>query len=162
MEPGTADAPDGSAGNANLGSVPQLSRPRRKAAAKAPPSALRAQLDALFRDTAACAEAARRWSDGPGRLWRDALPAQAGAAAALEHLSMHTALMQVMNWLLDPEHAGAIVGTRAFTPTPLPPLPADHPIRSTEGRIVAETSRALQSRAITLAAAHPLPAQDQP
>jgi hypothetical protein len=121
---------------------------------------LRAQLDALFRDTAACAEAARRWSDGPGRLWRDSLSPQDGAAAAIEHLAIHTALMQAMNWLLDPDHAGPVAGVKPFAAAPPPPLPADHPIRATDARIVAETSRAITQRAIALAAAHPLLPQE--
>ncbi len=157
-EPGGAGVPEGGAGNINLGSVPTLSRARKK---PAPPQArLRPLIEALFRDTAACAEAARRWSDGPGRLWRDTLPPQAGAAAALEHLAMHTRLMQVMNWLLDPEHSGPAGGVKLFPHDPPTPLPDDHPIRHTDGLAVAQTSRAIFARAIALAAAHPLPPED--
>ncbi len=113
-------------------------------------------MEALFRDTAACAEAARRWSDGPGRLWRDALPPQLGTAAALEHLALHTRLMQVMNWLLDPAHYADMTGVTPFAADLPPPLPADHPIRQTEGTMLADTSRALVARAAALAAAHPI------
>ena len=117
---------------------------------------LRPALEALFRDTAACAEAARRWSDGPGRLWRDALDPEPGAQAALEHLSIHTRLMQVMNWLLAPAHNGAPVALLPFDHPAPPPLPADHPIRTVEGLTLAQTSRALHARAAALAAAHPI------
>lgn len=149
--------PDDSAGNTNLGSLKPVSRGRRKP----PPPKLRPLMDALFRDTAAAAEAARRWSDGPGRLWREGLDPQAGAAAALEHLNIHTRLMQVMNWLLDPAHNGArgslLNGVKPFDHPASPALSDDHPIRHVEGLKLAEASRALHARAAALALAHPIP-----
>lgn len=113
-------------------------------------------MDALFRDTAAAAEAARRWLDGPGRLWREGLGPEAGAAAALEHLGLHTRLMQVMTWLLHPAHHGAPAGLLPFDHSPPAPLPADHPIRAVEGATLADASRALHARAAALAASHPV------
>ena len=119
-------------------------------------------LNALFRDTAAAAEAARRWSDGPGRLWRESLPPEAGALAALEHLNIHTRLMQVMNWLLHPAHNGAPRGVQPFDHPSCPPLAVDHPIRGVEGVKLAEACRALHARAAALAAALPvLPDDDE-
>jgi hypothetical protein len=59
--PGGADAPSGSLGNVNLGSVGAVSR-GRKSRRVVP---LRDHLDALYRDTIAVSEAARRWFDGP-------------------------------------------------------------------------------------------------
>jgi|JI8StandDraft_2_1071088.scaffolds.fasta_scaffold06017_3 hypothetical protein len=153
---GIAD-PDDGAGNTNLGSLKPVSRGRRKPA----PPRLRPLLDALFRDTAAAAEAARRWSDGPGRLWRESLPPEAGTAAALEHLNIHTRLMQVMNWLLQPAHNGAVSGVQPFDHPACPPLADGHPIRTVEGVKLAEASRALHARAAALAAAHPIAPDDE-
>jgi hypothetical protein len=158
LEPGRAGVPEGGAGNENLGSVPAVSRGRKKSAPAQPK--LPPQIEALFRDTAACAEAARRWSDGPGRLWRDSLPPQPGAVAAMEHLAMHTRLMQVMNWLLDPDHNAPIAGVKPFPHAATAALPDDHPIRHTDGLAVAQTSRTIFARAIALAAAHPLATED--
>jgi Protein of unknown function (DUF1465) len=155
----SAVAPDdGDSGNANLGSLKPVSRGRGRTKAATPK--LRPLVDALFRDTAACAEAARRWSDGPGRLWRETLGPDAGARAALEHLAIHTRLMQVMNWLLEPAHDKTPSALLPFAHPAPPPLPADHPIRSVEGLTLAQTSRALHGRAAALAAAHPIKASE--
>jgi hypothetical protein len=160
-----AGAPEGNAGNTNLGSLPPVSRGAAGKRAKPSTPKLRPLMSALFRDTAAAAEAARRWSDGPGRLWREALAPQAGAAAALEHLNIHTRLMQVMNWLLHPAHDGAqgelLKGVKPFDHPACPALPDDHPIRSVDGIKLAEASRALHARAAALAAAHPIPPESE-
>jgi hypothetical protein len=150
-----------SAGNANLGSLQPVSRGGAGKRARPAQPRLRPLLDALFRDTAAAAEAARRWSDGPGRLWREGLGPEDGAAAALEHLNIHTRLMQVMNWLLDPAHDGRLKGVKPFDHAACPPLADAHPIRAVEGVKLAEASRALHARAAALAAAHPLPDENE-
>ena len=115
---------------------------------------LRDQLDVLYHDTIAASEAARRWFDGPGRLWREELPPQPGLAAAMEGLGVTTRLLAVMNWLLDPVHDGEVnvVGPVAC-PLP-PPLPADHPLLNTQGGPIALASRQLLARAHQLASQH--------
>lgn len=158
--PGEPGAPEGGPGNANLGSLKPVSRGRRAPRAKPAPPALEPQIEALFRDTAAAAEALRRWTDGPGRLWREGLPPEAGATAALEHLRLHTALMQVMSWLLRPAHQGTLRGVEPFDHEAPPPLSTSHPIRAVEGVRLAEAARALHARATALAAKHPI--EDQP
>jgi hypothetical protein len=149
--PGEPRAPEGSAGNANLGSMKPVSRAAARGRRKPVPAALRPQLDALFRDTTAAAEALRRWVDGPGRLWREGLAPEAGARVALEHLCIHTGLMQVMNWLLHPAHHGDAVTVGPFDQPPPGPLPPDHPIRAVEGLSLSEAVRALHARAAAIA-----------
>ena len=114
----------------------------------------RYQLDALYHDTIAASEAARRWFDGPGRLWQDDLAPQPGLAAAMEALGVTTRLLAVMNWLVDPAHDGAVtqVGPVAC-PLP-PPLPADHPLLATEGAGIVLASRQILARAHQIASAH--------
>ena len=115
---------------------------------------LRDHLDALYRDTIAVSEAARRWFDGPGRLWREELPPQPGLAAALEALGVSTRLLSVMNWLLQPAHDGAVT-VLAPIDCPLPPsLPTDHPLLATDGGAIALASRQILARAHQLAADH--------
>lgn len=150
--PGGADAQgnvaSGGVGNANLGSVNRDSRAavsRGRTRRRSAP--LRSHLDALYHDTIAVSEAARRWFDGPGRLWREELPPQPSLAAAMEALGVTTRLLSVMNWLLRPAHDGdvAVVGP---IDCPLPPaLPADHPLLATEGGSIALASRQLLDRA---------------
>jgi hypothetical protein len=148
--PGGVDAPSGSVGNTNLGSLGAVSR-GRKSRPKLP---ARDHLDALYRDTIAVSEAARRWFDGPGRLWREELPAALRLAASLEALGVSTRLLGVMNWLMEPAHDAdmPVLGPVAC-PLP-PPLPADHPLLATKGGPIALASRQLLARAHQLAADH--------
>jgi hypothetical protein len=148
--PGGADAPSGSVGNVNLGSVGAVSR-GRKARRVVP---LRDHLDALYRDTIAVSEAARRWFDGPGRLWREELPPQPRLAASMEALGVSTRLLAVMNWLLDPRHDGAVTVLGPIGCPELPLLPADHPLLATDGGPIAQASRQLLARAHQLARDH--------
>jgi hypothetical protein len=147
---GAAEAPSGGVGNLNLGSVATVSR-GRKPRAKLP---LRDHLDALYRDTIAVSEAARRWFDGPGRLWQEELLPQPRLAASLEALGVTTRLLDVMNWLLAPAHDGDVASVLPMaTPEPLP-LPADHPLLATAGGPIALASRDLLARAHRLAHMH--------
>ncbi|MEI6487217.1 MAG: DUF1465 family protein [Sphingomonadales bacterium] len=134
------------AGNANLGS---LTLAARRGGAR--PS-LRDAMDALYADTIVVSEAARRWLDGPGLAWREALPPEAALAAALECLGVTTRLLAVMNWLLDPaRQADPPVLQAIACPLP-PPLPDDHPMRADEaGGPIVMASRDLLARAHRLA-----------
>jgi Protein of unknown function (DUF1465) len=160
--PGGADAPSGGVGNANLGSLGADSRGRkshRPLAQRKQLVSLRDQLDVLYRDTIAASEAARRWFDGPGRLWREELPPQPALAAAMEALGVTTRLLAVMNWLLNPAHDGpahdGVVTQVGPIDCPLPPpLPADHPLLATDGAPIALASRQILARAHHLANAH--------
>jgi len=115
---------------------------------------LRDHLDALYRDTIAVSEAARRWFDGPGRLWREELPPQPRLAASMEALDVSTRLLAVMNWLLDPRHDGEVTALGPIDCPELPLLPADHPLLATDGGPIAQASRQLLARAHTLARDH--------
>lgn len=115
---------------------------------------LRGQLDVLYHDTIAASEAARRWFDGPGRLWREDLPPQPGLAAAMEGLGVTTRLLAVMNWLLDPAHDGDVTLVGPVTCPLPPPLPADHPLLATEGGPIVIASRQILARAHQLANQH--------
>jgi hypothetical protein len=146
--PGGADAPSGSVGNVNLGSVGAVSR-GRKSRRVVP---LRDHLDALYRDTIAVSEAARRWFDGPGRLWREELPPQPRLAASMEALEVSTRLLAVMNWLLRPDHYGEVTVLGPIDCPEPAPLPADHPLLATDGGPIALASRKVLARAHQLAA----------
>jgi hypothetical protein len=153
--PGDAALPTGT-GNVALGSLSPAARARR--ARRAVP--LRDQMDALYHDTIRISEAARRWFDGPGRLWREELPPEPALAAALECLAVTTRLLGVMNWLLHPQHqsddpAEPLLALQPV-PCPLPqPLPADHPLLSDDGGgPIVRASREVLARAHTLANAH--------
>jgi hypothetical protein len=148
--PGGADAPSGSVGNFNLGSVGAVSR-GRKARRVVP---LRDHLDVLYRDTIAVSEGARRWFDGPGRLWREELPPQPRLAASMEALEVSTRLLAVMNWLLDPKHDGEVTVLGPIDCPEPAPLPTDHPLLATDGGPIAQASRQLLARAHTLARDH--------
>lgn len=115
---------------------------------------LRDHLDALYRDTIAVSEAARRWFDGPGRLWREELPPEPGLAASLEALGVTTRLLSVMNWLLQPGHDGDVTVVGPIDCPQPPALPADHPLLATEGGAIAQASRQILARAHQLAADH--------
>jgi Protein of unknown function (DUF1465) len=148
--PGGADAPSGSVGNVNLGSVGAVSRGRKSRRVHP----LRDHLDVLYHDTIAVSEAARRWFDGPGRLWREELPHEPRLAAAMEALGVTTRLLGVMNWLLEPAHDGEVTKVGPIN-CPLPPaLAADHPLLVTDGGQIALASRQLLARAHQLAADH--------
>lgn len=144
---GGTDTPSGGVGNANLGSLRPDSRGRQRRR----PVALRDQLDALYHDTIAASEAARRWFDGPGLAWREELAPQPRLAASMEALGVTTRLLSVMNWLLDPAHDGDVAAVKPV-PCPLPPpLPADHPLLASEGAAVVLASRQILARAHQLA-----------
>ena len=113
--------------------------------------ALRDSLDALYHDTIAASEAARRWFDGPGRLWREELPPQQSLAAGMESLAVTTRLLEVMNWLLAPAHDGDVTHVGPLAAALPPPLPADHPLLATEGSAVVIASRQILARAHQLA-----------
>ena len=115
---------------------------------------LRDHLDALYRDTIAVSEAARRWFDGPGRLWREELPPQPRLAASMEALEVSTRLLAVMNWLLRPDHYGEVTVLGPIDCPEPAPLPADHPLLATDGGPIALASRQLLTRAHTLARDH--------
>ena len=115
---------------------------------------LRPHLDALYHDTIAASEAARRWFDGPGRLWREELPPGPRLAASMEALGVTTRLLAVMNWLLRPDHYGEVTVLGPIDCPELPPLPADPPLLATDGGPIAQASRQLLARAHTLARDH--------
>jgi len=146
--PGGADAPFGGVGNFNLGSVGAVSRGRK--AKRAVP--LRPHLDALYHDIIAASEAARRWFDGPGRLWREELPPEPRLAASMEALGFTARLLAVMNWLLNPAHDGEVTVLGPIDCPEPPPMPADHPLLATEGGPIALASRKVLGRAHRLAA----------
>lgn len=148
--PGRAHARSDGVGNANLGSLDPNSRSHKRR----PVIALRDHLDALYHDTIAASEAARRWFDGPGRLWREELPPQPALAAAMEALGVTARLLAVMNWLLDPAHDGEVTHVGPVAAALPPPLPADHPVLATDGGAIALASRQLLARAHQLANAH--------
>jgi hypothetical protein len=148
--PGGADAPSGGVGNLNLGSVAAVSR-GRKSRRVLP---LRDHLDALYRDTIAVSEAARRWFDGPGRLWREELPPEPRLAASMEALGVSTRLLAVMNWLLQPAHDGEVTVLGLIDCPEPAPLPPDHPLLTTDGGPIAQASRQLLARAHQLAREH--------
>ncbi|WP_197042246.1 DUF1465 family protein [Sandarakinorhabdus oryzae] len=151
---GGADAPSGGVGNANLGSLDPESRGRQRR--RAVP--LRGLLDALYHDTIATSEAARRWFDGPGRLWREELAPEPALAVSMEALGVTTRLLSVMNWLLDPAHDGDITSVGPIACPLPPPLPADHPLLATEGAPAVLASRQMLARAHQIAANHGAPA----
>ena len=142
----------GGAGNLNLGSLTPATKARGR---RHPGLPVRAQLDALYNDTIVVSEAARRWFDGPGRLWRAELPPQPQLAASMECLGVTTRLLSVMNWLLEPAHE---IEGAALLPLPCPmppPLPADHPLRAAEGGgPIVDASRDILARALHLASTH--------
>lgn len=147
-----AAAPPTSTGNSQLGSLtPDASQGGLP---------LRDQMDALYHDTIRVSEAARRWFDGPGRLWREELPPEPGLAAAMECLGVTTRLLGVMNWLLDPAHQSddPAVPLLSLQPVPCPvpeSLPASHPLLTDEGGgPIVRASRGLLARAHQLANAH--------
>lgn len=149
-------APPAAAGNSSLGSLtPSTSGPGE---ARGLP--LRDQMDALYHDTIRVSEAARRWFDGPGRLWREELPPEPGLAAALECLAVTTRLLGVMNWLLDPAHQSDDPAAPLLclqpVPCPLPePLPASHPLLTDDGGgPIVRASRDVLARAHQLANTH--------
>ena len=115
---------------------------------------LRDHLDALYRDTIAISEPARRWFDGPGRLWREELPPQPRLAASMEALEVSTRLLAVMNWLLRPDHYGEVTVLGPIDCPEPAPLPTDHPLLATDGGPIAQASRQLLTRAHTLARDH--------
>lgn len=138
------------AGNLNLGSLsPQA---QAQVGGRHSPLPLRVQMDALYQDAIVVSDAARRWFDGPGRMWRAQLPPQPALAAALECLEITTRLLAVMNWLLDPAHE---VDDPVLLPLPCPlppPLPAGHPmLADTGGFPIAQASRDVLARAHELA-----------
>lgn len=108
----------------------------------------------LYHDTIAASEAARRWFDVPGRLWREQLAPQPGLAAALEELGVTTRLLAVMNWLIDPAHDGAVTQLGPVACPLPPPLPADHPLLASEGGPIVLASRQILARAHKLANSH--------
>ena len=116
--------------------------------------ALRDQLDVLYHDTIAASEAARRWFEGPGRLWRAELAPQPALAAALEALGVTTRLICVMNWLLHPAHDGEVTQVQPIDCPLPPPLAADHPLLATDGAPIALASRHVLARAHQLATTH--------
>lgn len=134
----------------HLGSLAAVSRGRK--ARRAQP--LRSHLDALYHDTIAVSEAARRWFDGPGRLWREELPPEPALAAATEALGVTTRLLCVMNWLLHPAHDGEVDTVGPIDCALPPPLPAGHPLLATPGAGIALASRQLLARAHQLATDH--------
>ncbi len=115
---------------------------------------LRDHLDALYRDTIAVSEAARRWFDGPGRLWREELPPEPRLAASMEALGVSTRLLAVMNWLLQPAHDGEVTVLGLIDCPEPAPLPPDHPLLTTDGGPIAQASRQLLARAHQLAREH--------
>ncbi len=119
---------------------------------------LRGLLDALYHDTIATSEAARRWFDGPGRLWREELAPEPALAVSMEALGVTTRLLSVMNWLLDPAHDGDITSVGPIACPLPPPLPADHPLLATEGAPAVLASRQMLARAHQIAANHGAPA----
>lgn len=137
--------PLGPASNLNLGSLRPLSRGR---------GALRAQLDALYRDTLACGESARGWFDGDGIAWRAAQPPAAQAQAALEQLAVMTRLLAVMTWLLDPAHNGQPTRLQPLRHDDPLPFPDDHPLAATPGGAIARASRQVLARAEALSTLH--------
>lgn len=112
---------------------------------------LKPQLDALFRDTAACGADCRHWFDGPGLAWRQQLPVAEQAQVAIESLATTTRLMQVMSWLLHPAHAGVPAHCQPFPLLPDADLPATHPLAGQPGAAIANRSRLLANRARHLA-----------
>ncbi|WP_310475404.1 DUF1465 family protein [Sandarakinorhabdus sp.] len=108
---------------------------------------LRDHIDALYHDTIAVSEAARRWFDGPGRLWREELPPQPRLAVSLEALGVTTRLLGVMNWLLEPAHDGEVTALLPINCAEPVPMPADHPLLATDGGPIALASRQLLARA---------------
>ena len=154
-KPLSGNVASGGVGNVNLGRLgadstgadAKARRPRRAVS-------LRGQLDVLYHDTIAASEAARRWFDGPGRLWREELPPQPGLAAAVEGLGVTTRLLYVMNWLLDPAHDGEVTAVGPLNCPLAPALAADHPLLATEGGTIALASRQILARAHQLANHH--------
>lgn len=151
-----AAAPPIATGNSNLGSL----TPAVIAPGETRGLPLRDQMDALYHDTIRISEAARRWFDGPGRLWREELPPEPALAAGIECLGVTTRLLSVMNWLLHPAHQSDDLAEPLLAlqpvPCPLPePLPASHPLLTDEGGgAIVRASRAVLARAHQLANAH--------
>ena len=138
----------GHTGNSNLGSLRPLSNGA---------GSRRAQLQALYRDTISCGEAARGWFDGAGVAWRRLQPTQAQPQAGIESLAITARLLGVMNWLLDPVNAELVEENRNLPLKPLrhdDPLPFadDHPLAGTPGGVIARTSRQLLARAQAICA----------
>jgi hypothetical protein len=153
--PGGAGVPSGNVGNVNLGSVGAVSRggvARGRKPKRVLP--LRAHLDALYHDVIGVSEAARRWFDGPGRLWSDDLSPPQRLAVSMEALGVTTRLVCVMNWLLHPVHDGEVTALQPIDCPEPPPLPADHPLLATEGGPIAMASRQALARAHQLIREH--------
>ncbi|MEI6419269.1 MAG: DUF1465 family protein [Sphingomonadales bacterium] len=116
---------------------------------------LKPQLDALYRDTAACGVQARHWFDGPCLAWRRTLALPDQARVANEALATTARLMQVMSWLLHPAHGDGATACLPFAAPAEADLPDAHPLAGqpggAPGAAIARHSRFLVTRTRLLA-----------